>query len=438
VATLRIALREWSSTPTTDDSLQGVFLPDDQAVRRLVSTLSQRAILDVTELRHGLQVRTTSWVGRVQIGDLQVTVHPKIAGFRLLGLLRYAYGLRDLATFSGVDYVAETESFIDLLVNQLSAEAQELLSRGLHRRFLPVREGLPLPRGKIDICRLALDGGVIRAALPCTHYPRLEDTVLNRALLAGLYQAVRLTSDVKLKRRLLHVAAAINESVQAVALDRDLLERAQREVNRLTRAYEPALKLIDMLVASMGVSLDEGAPQLRLPGFFFDMNRFFQSLLSRFLHEHLAGYEVQDQFQLRDMMQYVRSFNPKGRKSPRPRPDYVVRKGSTVVRILDAKYRDLWERDLGQDILYQLSIYAMSQKPGMEAVILYPSAEGPRPEARIELRDPVYGGRRAEVVVRAVDLARLEGLIKSSKGNMISQQRASQFAKELVFGVAPI
>ena len=49
-------------------------------------------------------------------------------------------------------------------------------------------------------------------------------------------------------------------------------------MNRLTVAYEPAISLIEILLDSSGVSL-QGAPQeIRLAGFLFDMNRFFQRL----------------------------------------------------------------------------------------------------------------------------------------------------------------
>ena len=76
------------------------------------------------------------------------------------------------------------------------------------------------------------------------------------------------------------------------------------------------------------------------------------------------------------------------------RPDYVVSRDGTVVAMLDAKYRDIWEKGLPREMLYQLAICALSQRAGGKATILYPpSRRAARPEV-IDIRDVLYGERR--------------------------------------------
>jgi len=56
--------------------------------------LTNNGRMEVLELAQGLEIRTNSWVGRVVLGDLTITIQPKITGGPMLHLLRYAYGGR--------------------------------------------------------------------------------------------------------------------------------------------------------------------------------------------------------------------------------------------------------------------------------------------------------------------------------------------------------
>jgi len=212
-----------------------------------------------------------------------------------------------------------------------------------------------------------------------------------------------------------------------------VLKRLQREMDRLTAAYQPAITIIGMLLVAEGISLSESQPGIRLPGFLFDMNLFFQALLSRFLKENLQGYDVRDQYKIRGMLTYDPNHNPQKRRAPEPRPDYVILQHSKVVSILDAKYRDLWENSLPPSMLYQLAMYALSQQGAVDAVILYPTIQPDAREAKILIRDPIYGTNHAHVMLRPVNLLCLENLISTERKINISRARAA-FAEHLAFG----
>ena len=431
-AVVSVTLSEWQTlTPADSPDLAGLSF--DSIESRQVSTrLNESGMLRLTELRGGIEISAFSHVGRVRVGDLHITIFPKLNTTSLLRLLRYAYGFRRLELVSDSMQTVAQHGFEDLLISQLNSEVQELVVRGLQRAYLRQDEQLASPRGRIDVSKLVRDGGNITTTLPCQHYPRVEDTILNRILLAGLRLAGSLTSLVQLRRESRRLASLMEERVSSTRLDGAFLDRADRQLTRLTTAYVPALSIIRILVEAQGIVLDGKRLTSSLPGFLFDMNRFFQALLSRFLRENLPNYTVRDERGLRGMIRYNREFNPRGRQSPTPRPDYVIIHNGTICAILDAKYRDLWERSLPREMLYQLVVYAMSQQRRPQSTILYPTLTPRAAEARIDVSDPLRGEHLGQICLRPVDLDRLEQLVSSE---MVSYQRGrAAYAQALAFG----
>ena len=433
-ATRSVTLSEWETLGPADCSdLGGRFLDASAGTRNVVERLTQSNLLGLTELRHGLQIKAYSNVGRIRVGDLSVTILPKIKGTSLLSLVRYAYGYRRLNLMTDSTHLTDQCGFEDLLISQLNAEVQELVSRGLLRAYISTSERLSSPRGRIDLTRMALDGGTVTASLPCQHHPRIEDTLLNRVLMAGLRLAATITSVVDLRRESRRLASLMDELVSSIRLNGIVLDRAARQMNRLTKAYSPSLSIIRLLVEAQGVVLEGQTNTTTLPGFLFDMNAFFQALVSRFLRDNLSGYSVRDEHGLKGMMRYNPKFNPQRRPLPKPpRPDYVVTQQGVIRSILDAKYRDLWEKQLPREMLYQLVVYAISHQTQPQSSILYPTTDVKATESRIDVTDPIFSKFLGQVCLRPVHLPTVVELVST----LTSQGRRDRevYAKWLAFG----
>ncbi len=281
------------------------------------------------------------------------------------------------------------------------------------------------PRGRIDFVGYLQVASRAGVALPCVHHPRSEDTSINRALHGGLEMAAGMTLDHELSGHVRRLAKNFAASVTPRKLDAAGFDEAWRSLDRRTSAYQPALTLIKMLLNTQGAALTDSASSIAAAGFLFDMNRFFQALLSRFLGENLDGCEVQDEKILRGVFAYDLANNPRSCSPPKLRPDFLVLRNQRVVAVLDAKYRDLWERNLPREMLYQLALYAMGQDSvERRATILYPTLDGAARQQVILVKDPLRGAAKAQVILRPVNLLQLDAFL-SARGAQCSAVGAS-------------
>lgn len=433
VPAVGIELTEWDGTgPTKDCRLKALSLAGDVAAQIRAKALRGR--LDIRESYDGLEISTKSFVGRVDVGPLRIVVRPKLPTLPLTRLLRYAYGLRDLgAPLDETEAPTTRHGLHDILVALLLAEAGELLHRGLARQYVPRVETLDSPRGRILMKDLARQGGVTQARLPCRHVERRADWTLNQVLRAGLDMAVEITADTDLRHRAHRLAARFDGVAARGGLVSSALDRAEQKLTRLTAVYAPALGIIRLLLDAQGMAFESSGQVRRVPGFLFDMNLFFQRLLSRFLHDHLpVGQRIEDERSVRGVFAYTPDANPLKRAAPSVRPDYALLQKGTLVRFLDAKYRDTWNRGCPAEWLYQLSTYALAS-PDRVSVLLYATMADNASDERIEVRPAVSwsGQPSATIVLRPVALSELAQLVGPSAKTMPSLKQR-QYASELV------
>jgi 5-methylcytosine-specific restriction enzyme subunit McrC len=426
-----VQLTEWSAIdPEGYPTLKGLSFRDDARASRISDNLRER--VDIRERYDGLAITSTSWVGRIDVGTLRIAIQPKLASMRLSILLRYAYGIRDIALYDESQAHTGTDGLQDLLIRMLLAEIAELQQRGLARRYVSVMEKLTSPKGRILISELIHTGGMTTASLPCEHFERRADWYLNKTLRAGLEGAATLTSDRSLRRQATHLAQSFDSIGGATHISADHLDRAERALTRLTAAYAPALTLIRLLLAGRGLELESTKAPVSLAGFLFDMNVFFQRLLSRFLHEHLLNQHIEDEQTILQMFSYSDKHNPKRRRGLKPRPDFALVRGTSLVVYLDAKYRDVWNRGIPAQWLYQLSVYALAS-PNRTAIMLYASMSEEACDEHLIIRPPSLRSResQATVIVRPVNLLRLSDLLgEHGKRSMRAAREA--FANQLV------
>ena len=335
--------------------LKDVYLPPGPHERALLARLETQGMITVRELRTGLAIATTSFVGSIKIGPITVQIRPKIEGHAFSVLLGYALGLPHLELLPDHQIGLTLPAFQDLLADRLAVEAARLMSRGLFRHYRVMR-GLSQAR-VAAFCSVASLERARNICVPALSLFRARRECLGESCPARGFAVGRPRGD-----RSCHSGARATISGAARRIRRDdglessTFRALQRGASRLTASYEPAFALIRLLMAGYGISTTHDGESIELPGFLFDMNLLFQEALGRFLRDWLVDGNVAEQYRLKDIFRYQPLFNPRRKHAPTPRPDYVISRGGHIVAIADAKYRDLWERDLPSGMLYQLSV----------------------------------------------------------------------------------
>ena len=428
-----LQLYEWSTAgPETHAQLGGVSLGEDAATRELVRRLAEQGVIVLTELRAGLRVETGSYVGRIAVGPLNISVLPKVAWRRWIGLFSFGLRLRSLVRTEDLAVRISPSALHDLVVLELLVEARDLIGRGLHREYVRRRQNLSAPKGRIDFGRIAKCGGIHNPSIPCRFTRRHDDFHLNRVLLAGLRAASMVATDVQLRSDVRRLSQQLTDAISSIPLSADAITRARSALDRRTARYGPSLELIDLIRRGMLASIEqpEKITPATIRGFALDMNALWQRLLGRILGEWLPEVEVKEEHALRQLIRPDPEYSPRRRGGHIPRPDFAVFQRRRLVTYLDAKYRDIWEKGLPREMLYQLALYASAHE-GRTSAILYPTEHPEASEERLHICDMQNASIVSTVALRPVNMAELGRLVAAGISEKLLEER-SRFARALV------
>lgn len=337
----------------------------------------------------GDAVRLTagSTVGAVEIGDLSISIEPKIGIDQLLSLACYAMGVFSPQNQRRFDF-EERRSLPDSLALAMASAARRAFAQGLLHGYRAKEQALPTVRGRIRITeQLRRRFGV---GLPVElRFDEFTDDILENQLVGA---AVRRLGGMRLRspqaRRELGSVAAMLEQVSVVEFQPTDVPDVR--FDRLNGHYRAVVGLA-RLVLRHG-AYESGRGRVRAQGFLVDMNRLFQEFLVVALRDSL---EVSEQT-LRAERQLPGIWLDEGDEL-RLKPDLSWWDGPTCSFVGDAKYKRLATSSAHSADLYQLLAYATAlDLPG--GLLVY--AAGEAESASFHIR---HAARRLDVC--ALDLS---------------------------------
>ena len=375
-------LSEWEP-PTI---LPGVRLGDrDRLLAAALADGEGRLIVD--ELRAGIRVRPTSWVGVVRFEGFEVRVVPKLVGGNLgiLEMIDYASGLGALARFGAVRRlsVASSGRLVDLLGLLLAESSERLLRDGLLQDYVEHEDALTVVRGRLLPAEQVQRHFGRIDELEC-RFDELETDILeNRLLTVGLALARRVCRDPEVRRRLARVHSVFDDACTTVGLDPAAVV-GHVAYHRRNGHYRTAHAYARYFIERLGVA-DLFAPGGgRSFAFLLDMNVLFEQFVTRFLEETFVGSSVMVMAQRRDRSLILNEAT--WRPYAAVIPDVLLERVDAGVRRrvpVDAKYKLYDERKLDPADVYQVFFYAYAygHQPEINpdrtsAFIVYPASTG--------------------------------------------------------------
>lgn len=317
------------------------------AVRRRLSAevahaLVESKVVDVAPAGAGeWDISAGRKVGVVRLGDLEVSIAPKVPIDRLVFMMGYA---QQPDFWLDRPVLVDVESDLpEALAESFGRIATRALEQGLLHGYREVEETLPVLRGRIRV------GDQIRRRygrnLPLeVRYDEFSaDIAENQLLLAATIQLLRMGVSAGARRRLQRLRLQLSD----VSLVRRGSPMPTWHPSRLNGRYQPALRLAQVILSASSFEHRHG--DLAVSGFLFDMWRIYEDFVCIALKEALTASGGRASLQYRAHLDEARAV--------KMRPDFVWSRGGAPVIVADAKYKAEKSDGFPNADLYQLLAY---------------------------------------------------------------------------------
>lgn len=290
-------------------------------------------------------LRARSCVGTATVGDLTLSITPKLPIRRIFFLIGYATNEKHWQA-SDTAYGGDT-GLLPVMASAYARQLDRALGQGVLQGYHHVEESLPLVRGRVRAAdQLRRRHGIplpVEVAYDEFDTDTAENQILRHA--ASLLLQVRgISADAR--RRLIHAQARLAD----VTVLRRGVPLPSWRPTRLNGRYHVALRLAELIAAS--VSIDRTVGDVRASGFMVDLAGVFESFLTTALSAAWAAsvggrVRAQDRWHLDEGRSIVLKpdivWYPPGSASPGV--------------VVDAKYKAEKPSGLPNADVYQMMAY---------------------------------------------------------------------------------
>lgn len=242
---------------------------------------SQLGIEPAEETAGHYHLKPSSTIGAFQVGDLSVSIRPKLAVSRVLFLASYA--MDELKALPGWPPRVPAPDLVQAMAYLLALAAQRAFARGLHRDYREHEEALTTVKGRIRVAEQIRRRFGVPIPVEVRYDNFTEDVTANRLVKAAAGALIRMRlRDRNSRERLTQVLARL-ENVSWVEYERGRVPDVR--FTRLNEHYREVVALSRIVLQHRSIEARRG--DTPAPGFLMDMNRVFESFVVRALRKEL-------------------------------------------------------------------------------------------------------------------------------------------------------
>ena len=230
---------------------------------------------------HYYHLRPSSTIGAFQVGELSVSIWPKLAVSRVLFLASYA--MDELKVAPGWPPHEPAPDLVQAMARLLTLAAQRAFARGLHRDYREHEEALTTVRGRIRVAEQIRRRFGVPIPVEVRYDDFTEDVTANQLVKAAAGALIQMRlRDRNDRARLTQVLARL-ENVSWVEYERGRVPAVR--FNRLNEHYREVVALSRIVLQLRSIEARRG--DTPAPGFLMDMNRVFESFVVQALRTEL-------------------------------------------------------------------------------------------------------------------------------------------------------
>ena len=305
----------------------------------------------------------SSTVGALEVGDLSVSIQPKLPVARVLYLASHAIGA--IGFREELFGYKDEPTLIEALVPVFAAAARRAFSRGLLHGYRTEEDALQTVRGRIRLDEQIRRRFGVPVPVEVRYDDYTVDVLPNRLIKAAALRLLGLRLHQGSRVKLADVLANLEE-VQTVAFSPGNLPKVR--FDRLNEHYREVVELSRLILRHTSIEPLRG--NVRASGFLVDMNVVFQEFVTQALRRalRLSEHTFPTDKDLPERI-WLDEAN-----RVRLKPDLTWWVGEKCIFVGDAKYKKVDDKCVPNADLYQLLAYTTAlDLPG--GLLIYAKGE---------------------------------------------------------------